>query len=108
MSRSLYLMRVRWKRLAAILGAHGGRDAGIGVCSARYLSYRQLFLTVPLLCSLGGSGFEVERPYQVQSCMTQVQVMQRRPQVDHVPLLLAARVEALEHVLVEVHAKGAA
>jgi len=36
--------------------------------------------------------------------LTQVDVMQFGPQVDHVPFLLALRVEALKDVLIEVDA----
>ena len=43
-----------------------------------------------------------------RAAAAQVQVVQRRPQVDHVALLAAPRVEALEDVVVEVHAEGAA
>lgn len=67
-----------------------------------------MLLTVPLLCWLARRGFEVERAHQVERRLTQVQVMQRGPQVDHVSLLLTTRLEAVEDVGVEVDAEGAA
>src|SRR5439155_9101174 len=65
-------------------------------------------LTVPLLCSAGGGGLQAEGLHQVKGGRAQLQVVQRRPQVDDVPLLAAARVEAAEHVVVQVDAEGAA
>ena len=46
--------------------------------------------------------------HEGQRGLTQVQVMQGGPQVDHVPFLLALRVEALKDVLIEVDAKSSA
>src|ERR1035438_4690135 len=65
-------------------------------------------LTVPLLCCLRWRGFECKRAHEVQRRLTQVLVMQRGPQIDHVSLLLTARAEALEDVVIEVHAEGSA
>src|SRR5262249_20871013 len=74
----------------------------------RELSYLQRRLTVPLLCSPGCRRLEVEGLHQVERGLAQVQVVQGGPQVDDVALLLAARIEAVEDVLVEVDAEGAA
>ena len=65
-------------------------------------------LTVPLLCWLRWRGFECKCVHEVQRRLTQVLVMQRGPQIDHVSLLLATGAEALEDVVIEVHAEGAA
>src|SRR4051794_23881286 len=65
-------------------------------------------LTVPLLCARWRSRLQTERPHQVQRRLTQTLLMQSRPQVDHVALLAAPRVEAVEHPFVEVHAEGPA
>src|SRR5271166_1351846 len=67
-----------------------------------------MYLTVPLPCSLRRRGFECKRVYEVQRRLTQILVMQRGPQIDHVALLLAPGAEALEDVVIEVHAEGAA
>jgi len=67
-----------------------------------------MLLTVPLLCSLRWRGFECKRAHEVQRCLTQILVMQRGPQIDHVSLLLTAGAEALKGVVIEVHAEGAA
>src|SRR5947209_6486633 len=64
-------------------------------------------LTVPLLCSAGRSGFEAEGLHQIEGGRAQAQVVQLRPQIDDVPLLAAPRVEAVEHVVVQVDAEGA-
>ena len=47
----------------------------------------------------------MERLHQVERGFAEAQVVDRGPQVDHVALLPAAGVEAVEHVLVEVHAE---
>src|ERR1019366_5919602 len=65
-------------------------------------------LTVPLLCWLRWRRFESKRTHEVQRRLAQILVMQRGPQIDHVSLLLTARAEALEDVVIEVHAEGAA
>src|SRR5258708_28420503 len=65
-------------------------------------------LTVPLLCSARGSRFKVEGENQIDGGAAQVQVVQGRPQVHHVALLAAPLVEALEDVVLEVHAERAA
>ena len=67
-----------------------------------------MFLTVPLLCWFRWRGFESKRVHEVQRRLTQILVMQRGPQIDHVSLLLATGAEALEDVVIEVHAEGAA
>jgi hypothetical protein len=54
-------------------------------------------LTVPLRYS--GCGFEVERLHEVQRGVTQAQLVHGGPQVNHVPLFPAGRVEAVEHML---------
>ena len=67
-----------------------------------------MLLTFPLLCCLARRRFEGKRTHEVQGRLTQILGMQRGPQVDHVALLLATGAEALEDVVVEVHAEGAA
>src|SRR5262245_29509625 len=58
-------------------------------------------LTFPLLCSVAGGWLEVEGAHQVQRGITQLEVVQRRPQVDDVPLLATACLKTVEHVLLE-------
>src|SRR5262249_17830210 len=65
-------------------------------------------LTVPLLCSAVWGRFQPERLHQIQRRLPQRPAVNRRPQVDHIPLLPAALVETMEDVLVEVDAEGAA
>ena len=80
----------------------------IGFCLIGVCSYRRRLLTVPLLCSLNGRGFQVECPHQVERGLAQVEMVQRGPQVDDVPFFLAGRIETVEDVVMEVHAEGAA
>src|SRR5262245_15692041 len=40
-------------------------------------------LTVPLLCPPGRRRLQLKRPHQVQRCLAQAHLMQRRPRVDH-------------------------
>src|SRR6516165_664893 len=63
-------------------------------------------LTVPLLCS--GRRLQAEGANQIQGGVAQAHPVQRRPQVDHVPLALTLGVKALVLVQVQVHAEGAA
>jgi hypothetical protein len=63
---------------------------------------------VPLLWPARWRRLQVERPDQIQRGAAQVELVQRRPQVDHVSLLAAPRVEADEHALIQVDAEGAA
>src|SRR5262245_57889916 len=63
-------------------------------------------LTVPLLCS--GGGFEGEGLHEVECGVAQRQAAHGGPQVDDVALGGAAGVEALEDVIAEVDAEGAA
>jgi hypothetical protein len=60
---------------------------------------------VPLLCS--GCGFKVERADQVEGGFAERHAFDAGPQVDHVSLLAAARIEAMEDVLVQVHTERA-
>src|SRR5437868_8986495 len=69
-------------------------------------AFNRARLTLPLLCSPGWRRLQVEGPNQVERCRTHLEVVQRRPQVDHAPLLAAARVETVEHVVLEVDAEG--
>src|SRR5437773_10795182 len=62
-------------------------------------------LTVPLLCCRWP---QIERSHQIQRCVAHAHLVQRRPQVDHVPLALATGIEALVLVEIEVDAEGAA
>src|SRR5215469_3515493 len=66
------------------------------------------FLTVPLLCCRVGDGFEAERLHQVEGSGAQGQTVDASPQVDRVALAAALRGEALDDVLGEMHAEGAA
>src|SRR5262245_11970918 len=61
--------------------------------------------TVPLLCSSARARLQVKRPHQVQRRLSQGQATHRRPQVEDVPLLPTLRLEALEHVLHQIHAE---
>src|SRR5271165_6648532 len=70
-------------------------------------AYATVPLTVPLLCSGCGGGFEAKGADQVERRVAQVHLVQRGPQVDDITLLATARVEAVEHVLVQVDAEGA-
>src|SRR5262249_61752903 len=65
-------------------------------------------LTVPLLCSGAGCRFQPERLHQVQRRLPQRPPVNRRPQVDYIPLLPAVLVKAMENILLQVHAEGAA
>jgi hypothetical protein len=56
---------------------------------------------VPLLCSLGWGRLQLEDANQVDGRRPQVQVVQRRPQINHVSLLAAPRVQAAEHVVLK-------
>src|SRR5262245_39842102 len=78
--------------------ASGGRFGGAAVL-------QPCPLTVPLLCCLGRRGLQSESPHQVLGRLAQAHLPDRGPQVDHVPLLAAATVEAAEHVVVEVDAE---
>src|SRR5262245_9684594 len=69
---------------------------------------REPFLTVPLLCCRARDRFEVERLHQVERRVAQGQLMDTRPQVDDVALVAAPRGEALEDVVGQMHAEGAA
>ena len=79
-----------------------------GVFSVRTTSYRWPFLTVPLLWSLRRRRFDAKRADQIQGGVTQTQAVQRGPKIDHVPLLLTARLEAMEDVVTHVDAARAA
>jgi hypothetical protein len=50
----------------------------------------------------------VEGLHQIQGRGAQAQPVQRRPRVDDVTVVAAGLVETLEHVIVEIHAGGAA
>ena len=87
---------------SSVAGAHGGRPRPVGRLR---LIRRQPFLTVPLLCSVAWSGFQSKRMHQVERRLAQGQSLDARPQVDDVALLTALLVEALEDVVVQVHAE---
>jgi hypothetical protein len=72
---------------------------GKGFAQPKATGFNRALLTVPLLCSLCGRGFEPEGANQVDGGGSQVQVVQRRPQIDHISLLAAPRVEAAEDVI---------
>ena len=57
---------------------------------------------------MGGRRFQVERLHQVQRRLAQAQVMQLGPQVDDIAVLAARLVEAVEDVVIQVDAEGAA
>ena len=63
-------------------------------------------LTLPLLCC--GRGFEVERADQVEGGIAQGHHLDTGPEVNDVALLAAGGVEAVEDVVAEVDAEGAA
>src|SRR3954468_10119470 len=86
-------------------GAHGGRAPTRGWVVRPATS--TVPLTVPLLCCPGRGGFEAEGPHQVEGGRAHAHLVQPRPQVDHVPLLAAPGVEAVEHVVVQVDAECA-
>src|SRR5262245_6333243 len=62
-------------------------------------------LTVPLLCPARRGRLQPEDVHQVQRRTPHVALRQRRPQVDHVPIRPALRVEALIDVRLQVHAE---
>ena len=63
-------------------------------------------LAVPILWS--GRRLQAEGANQIQGGVAQAHPVQRRPQVDHVPLTLTPGVKALIRVQRNVHAEGAA
>src|SRR5262249_21347062 len=77
-----------------------------GFARSTITRFNRARLTVPLLCWRHRGRFESEGSHQVERRSAQVQVVQRCPQVDHVSLLAALRVEATEHVVLEVHTEG--
>ena len=64
-------------------------------------------LTVPWAIGVGvlGCWFQVEGLHQLQRRRSHVLLVQRRPEIDHVPLRRTACLEALEHVLLQVYAE---
>src|SRR5262245_7073780 len=76
--------------------------------SPKMMAINRALLTVPLLCWPRRRRLQVEGADQVQRRSAQVQVVQGRPQVDHVTLLTAPRLEATEHVVRKVDAEGPA
>src|SRR5262245_51784228 len=89
-----------------VLGVGSPRPLGEGFAQPT-TGLNRAPLTVPLLCSLSGRCFQPKGANQVYGCCAQVEAVQRRPQVDHVALLATPRVEAGEHVVLEVDAEGA-
>src|SRR5262249_31134442 len=75
--------------------------------SPKMLAVNRALLTVPLLCWPRRPRLQVEGADQVQRGCPQVEMVQSRPQVDHVTLLAAPRVEAAEHVALKVDAERA-
>src|ERR1043165_8228720 len=61
----------------------------------------------PLLCYRSGCRWQMKGAHQVQGGVPQRQAMDRRPQVDHVPLLATVRV-ATEDILGQVDAEASA
>ena len=61
---------------------------------------------MPLLCCR--RRLQVEGLHQIESGGAHVQAIQSGPQVDHVSLFLTSRFEAMEDVLCQVDAEGAA
>src|SRR6516225_6342320 len=89
-----------------ICGAHGGRARRYEVILSDSLLIPHRSSTVPLLCCR--RWFEVKRARQVEGGGAEVEAVQGGPQVDHVPLLLAAHLETLEDVLRQMDAEGSA
>src|SRR5258708_6887660 len=103
MSSPVYLMTARldgflWRSRRAPTAAPGHRCFCCPDETVR--------LTVPLLCSPGRRRFQSERVDQVHGGRAQGQLVQRCPQVDDVPLLLAGGVEAVEDVVVQIDTEG--
>jgi hypothetical protein len=74
--------------------------------SKRFRDARHGFpLRVPLLCCVACGQGEVEGLGQMYGGLVQRQTMHRGPQIEDVALGRAGRVEALKHVLGEVHRK---
>src|SRR6187402_2300166 len=105
MSRPVFVMTGRTV-LMPRRGAHGGRVQR--PAPDYWWASLAPFLTVPLLCCRAGDGFEAKGLHQVEGRVAQGQPLDGGPQVDHVALAAALPGEALEDVVVQVHAEGAA
>src|SRR5262249_34652548 len=105
MSSPVAVMTVRCERLAS-MGRRAPDDSTVsGVCGTLTVNRP---LTVPLLCSLCGCGFEVEGTDQVECGGAERHTTNTCPQINHVTFLGTSGVEAVEDVLFQVHAEGTA
>src|SRR5947209_18956354 len=103
MSRPLYLMRqgeMGKRRIGARTESGSARQR----CFRRRAFHRSL--TLPLLCS--GCRFEIEGADQVEGGFAQGHALDTGPEVNDVALLAAGGVEAVEDVVGQLDAEGAA
>src|SRR5207248_11268141 len=91
-----------WPLSGYSVDAYRLRPLRKGFARRKTTDLNRALLTVPLLCALCRPWFESEGANQVEGSSAQVEMMQRRPQVDHVSLLATARVEAGEDIVLQI------
>src|SRR6516165_7665046 len=96
MSRPVYVMTERFDGLCFHPRRAPAVHAVVGLFSVRCSLWQRINLTVRLLCSVCRRRLQVERPHQVHGGFTHAHLLDGCPEVDHVALLLAARLETME------------